>query len=93
MERVLRELFFGNITPIEDYSRITEEVKEKQEEYHQHFEPFEEKMKMLGLMDEYEALGNARGLRDIELDAELFSAAFCLGARVMLEVLDPHMVF
>ena len=93
MESVLRELFFGNIIPMEDGSRITEEVKVKQEEYRQLFEPFEEKMKALGLLKEYEDVGDARVLRDLELEAGLFSSAFCLGARVMLEVLNPHMVF
>lgn len=93
MERVLREWFYGNIIPIEGIGQAGEEEEKRENVYCSLLELFEEKIMALNLREEYEEMELARLKYDLERESELFSCAFCLGARIMLEVLDPHMVF
>lgn len=92
MERVLKRIFLGQISPEDKYYNITKDMPKKQA-YKVLYEPFEEKLKALNLLREYENVFDAYDALQEELEAEIFIGGFQLGARVMLEVLDPHMVF
>lgn len=92
MERVLKRIFLGQLIPEDRYYSITKGMKEK-ETYYALRDAFEDQMKGLGLLREYEAVTDAYDDLQSALETEIFIGGFQIGARVMLEVLDPHMVF
>lgn len=93
MESILRELFFGNVSPVDKFYGTTLEVRQARKAYMDLMDPFEEQLRRHDLFKEHEAVYSAQSQYQLETEAEIFSQAFCMGARVMLEVLAPHMVF
>jgi len=92
MKRILERLFDGKISPSEHYYDIIKDLKERQE-YDTMHRAFEERLKMHGLLDEYELLGEAEDKVNAKLESAIFIGGFQLGARIILEALMDQSVF
>ena len=92
MESVLKKLYLGQLIPEDSFYNLTKDIKERQA-FDAVYGPFEEKLKSLGLLREYEAITDAYDNLQIELESAIFTGGFQLGAQLILAVLDPHMVF
>ena len=90
MDKILHDLYNGEINPIEQYRPMTEEYKALREKQYQHYEDFIKKLgspldkEFIRIMDEQ--------LDTVPIEfSETFIDGFRLGARMMIEVFDDKL--
>ena len=88
MESILRELLFGEISPIESFYRTTPQAREAREAYTQLMDRFEEQMRGPARRGIRRGMRLSHGTGGGGVFPDVLS-----GTRFMLEMLDPHMVF
>ena len=92
MTSILDQLFYGNIIPLENIRVDTAEYRALVKEQARRYEDLRKELGELddGLRRSLDRLMDSTGGPHALVEAAIFRQAFCLGARIMLEVLEQE---
>lgn len=86
MDKLLENLYEGNVSPVDFRHTETEEDQQKRKQYEREYEAFWKTMRDLELQNSFEALLSQYDRLSFHDSCEAFQDGFCLGVRLMQEV-------
>lgn len=88
MESILKELYYGNICPMDDGHPKSAEYRQKSRQYTQQYLDFLDSLKTLdeNLFNTFDELYAQKGCLNLCEEIAAFQEGFCLGTALMQEV-------